>query len=435
MTSQSESLANWSSEFSVNEIEIFKQDSKTIFLETDEKNHLDSQYCERSGQMIRCVVSKRLGSFSYNKGSDINSDEKAIRCARSLASFSPVLPHWKGFPGSSKTRKIEGICDDEFARVDLDYVRRLLDEVRLMLSSFARKYAIKLGVGTNQIHLTNSSGLSWEEVFTHARVNYTVFDPDTNETIIADMICATNKRDFEFQLKLREENNLIHASQKRFHPDNFTGELIIPPSIGTAFILSPLIQSLTMNERDRPYLKIPEFMTAVDDGSIDCLSGSSTLDMEGVPHKRNEIISHGDIGPSLKNLETCSVENTDPTGNANRSYSFRPIACPTNLFIQGSHKKSSNLIAETRRGVYLDQIDLVSQPMSDMVTSRNAFLIEHGNIRGKVPKVTVQIDRFDLSKLCELGGETRPINLSGDILPSQTLIAPTVKFDDLYIRM
>ncbi len=148
-----------------------------------------------------------------------------------------------------------------------------------------------------------------------------------------------------------------------------------------------------------------EFVSMVDDGSIEGLRGSYPFDSEGTPSSRTTIIEKGIFKGYLHTLETAALMRVKPTGNGRaQDYNRRIFARMTNTFFDTGDWSNDEIIEDTKDGVYIIK---AMSGMEDVVgggvqgTSLKGYVIKNGeltqlvrslSITGKVLEILQTVD-------------------------------------------
>ena len=146
-------------------------------------------------------------------------------------------------------------------------------------------------------------------------------------------------------------------------------------------------------------------VTIVDDGSYAREWGTSAIDDEGNPTKRNVLIEDGILTDYMWDLRHAKKEARSPSGNGRRqSYQFLPIVRMTNTYLLEGREDPEAIIAGTKNGVYCAKLGggQVNTATGDFVFGMvEAYLIENGeiteplrdaNLIGNGPEVLQAID-------------------------------------------
>ncbi|MDD8026648.1 MAG: TldD/PmbA family protein [Acidobacteriota bacterium] len=122
--------------------------------------------------------------------------------------------------------------------------------------------------------------------------------------------------------------------------------------------------------------------TMVDDGTRPGFRGTTNVDDEGTPMKRNVLIKDGVLQKYMTDILSARQIKADRTGNGRReSFRFLPIPRMTNTFIDAGKDNPADILASTRSGLYVQALSGGSvNPITGVFnfTCREAYLIEDG---------------------------------------------------------
>ncbi len=146
-------------------------------------------------------------------------------------------------------------------------------------------------------------------------------------------------------------------------------------------------------------------VTVVDDGSYAREWGTSAIDDEGNPTKRNVLIEDGVLTDYMWDLRHSKKEAHVPSGNGRRQgYQYLPMVRMTNTYLLAGREEPSSIISGTESGVYCAKLGggQVNTATGDFVFGMvEAYLIENGqitaplrdaNLIGNGPEVLHAID-------------------------------------------
>ncbi len=122
--------------------------------------------------------------------------------------------------------------------------------------------------------------------------------------------------------------------------------------------------------------------TMVDDGTIPDLRGTTNYDDEGTPGQRNVLIEKGVLRGYMTDILSSNQLDMTRTGNGRRE-NFRHIPIPrmTNTFIENGKDKPADILASTKKGLYVQSLSGGSvNPVTGVFnfTCREAYIIENG---------------------------------------------------------
>jgi TldD protein len=134
-------------------------------------------------------------------------------------------------------------------------------------------------------------------------------------------------------------------------------------------------------------------VTIFDDGAIQGLRGSLTVDDEGTPTSRTILVEDGILVGYMHDRMSARLMELKPTGNGRReSYAAMPMPRMTNTGMLAGGHKLEEMIASTRRGLYCvtlggGEVDITNGKFVFQCTE--AYLIEDGKITRPVKGATL----------------------------------------------
>ncbi|MCP2604932.1 TldD/PmbA family protein [Candidatus Aminicenantes bacterium AH-873-B07] len=125
-----------------------------------------------------------------------------------------------------------------------------------------------------------------------------------------------------------------------------------------------------------------DIFTMVDDGTLPNFRGTTNFDDEGTQMKRNVLIKDGVLVKYMSDILSAKQLRMERTGNGRReSFRYYPIPRMTNTFIERGKDKPEDIIASTKKGLYVQSLSGGSvNPITGIFnfTCREAYLIENG---------------------------------------------------------
>ena len=134
-------------------------------------------------------------------------------------------------------------------------------------------------------------------------------------------------------------------------------------------------------------------VTVVDDGAIDQLRGSLTIDDEGTPTRRNVLIEDGILKSYLQDRLNARLMGVEPTGNGRReSFAHAPMPRMTNTFMLAGKDDPAELVERVQDGIFAKsfgggQVDITSGKFVFACTE--AYRIRRGKIAEPVKGATL----------------------------------------------
>ncbi|HDR89278.1 MAG TPA: hypothetical protein ENN63_06580 [Bacteroidetes bacterium] len=125
-----------------------------------------------------------------------------------------------------------------------------------------------------------------------------------------------------------------------------------------------------------------DVFTMVDDGTLPNMRGTTNFDDEGTQMQRNVLIENGVLQGYMTDILSARQLNMKRTGNGRReSFRYYPIPRMTNTFIEKGKDDPADILASTRKGIYVQSLSGGSvNPVTGVFnfTCREAYLIENG---------------------------------------------------------
>ncbi len=136
-----------------------------------------------------------------------------------------------------------------------------------------------------------------------------------------------------------------------------------------------------------------ELCTVVDDGTLDGLRGSLSMDDEGVAGQYNVLIENGILKGFMQDKLNARLMGVSPTGNGRReSYAHLPMPRMTNTYMLAGKSSPQDIIASVDYGIYAPnfgggQVDITSGKF--VFSTSEAYLIEKGRITSPIKGATL----------------------------------------------
>src|SRR5215212_3088243 len=134
-------------------------------------------------------------------------------------------------------------------------------------------------------------------------------------------------------------------------------------------------------------------VTVVDDGAIEQLRGSLTIDDEGTPTRRNVLIEDGILKSYLQDRLNARLMGVEPTGNGRReSFAHAPMPRMTNTFMLAGNDDPNELVHRVKDGIFAKsfgggQVDITSGKF--VFSCTEAYRIRGGKIAEPVKGATL----------------------------------------------
>jgi TldD protein len=173
----------------------------------------------------------------------------------------------------------------------------------------------------------------------------------------------------------------------------------------------------------------PEYLSIIDDPTLDGMRGSYEYDWEGTKAKKHVLVKEGILTELLHSLETSSRLNLEANG-ASRSQSFmhEPVPRMSNTFMEPGEWDVEELIQDTKSGVLLCSFNYGYTQTAKgqfMFQASHGYLIENGEKRqmvrdvslaGNILEVLAKVDAIGKDFMLDAG----TCGKSGQAVPTMT---------------
>ena len=134
-------------------------------------------------------------------------------------------------------------------------------------------------------------------------------------------------------------------------------------------------------------------VTVLDDGTIPDRRGSITIDDEGTPSGKNELIEDGILVGYMQDRQNARLMGVEPTGNGRReSYAHPPMPRMTNTYMTGGSSDPKDILADLKDGIYAvgfggGQVDITNGKF--VFSCTEAYRVENGKVGAPVAGATL----------------------------------------------
>lgn len=183
--------------------------------------------------------------------------------------------------------------------------------------------------------------------------------------------------------------------------------------------------------------------TIVDDGTLENMRGSISVDDEGVASQRNVLIENGILKGYMQDKLNARLMGVKPTGNGRReSYAHLPMPRMTNTYMTEGQHEFDEMIESVKFGLYAPhfsggQVDITSGKF--VFSTAEAYLIENGKITKPVTGATLIGSGIEAMQQVSMVGKTMELDLGigtcgkeGQSVPVG-VGQPTVKLDKITV--
>lgn len=134
-------------------------------------------------------------------------------------------------------------------------------------------------------------------------------------------------------------------------------------------------------------------VTVLDDGTLDNMRGSITIDDEGTPSGKNTLIEDGVLVGYMQDRQNARLMGVAPTGNGRReSYAHAPMPRMTNTYMLGEDSNPMDLVGDLKDGLYAvgfggGQVDITNGKF--VFSCTEAYRVKNGQIGEPVKGATL----------------------------------------------
>ena len=143
-----------------------------------------------------------------------------------------------------------------------------------------------------------------------------------------------------------------------------------------------------------------DLVNITDDPFIEGAPGSRAFDGEGLLSRRNVVIESGKLCSYLMDSYSARKLDLESTANASRGSSGGVSASTTNFVMSPGEMSRDDLIADTKRGLYVTHMMGFgfNAVTGDFSRGAGGFLIEDGKITQPVAEITISLNLDDILK-------------------------------------
>ncbi len=421
------------------QIEIYIEDSQGLTLKVYQGQVEELRSSASKGVGVRAFHEGRLG-YAYTSGLDDDDVRRAIREACENARYSAPDPH-NCLPARAEYSQDDlGLYSPEVEETSVDRkVEMALELEDLALQEDPRIKNVDTTLYADSVYriaLANSLGFcgSYMGSDCHCYISPIAREGEESQSGFSFAV-GKKPSDLDLRFTAREAvEKAISLLGSRSIPSRRT-TLVLDNLIAAEFlgvIASALSAEAVQKGRSLFAGKLGEkvgssVVNIYDDGLMHSGLATTPFDDEGVPSRKNEIVTEGFLRSYLHTTYTASRGETDSTGNARRgSYRERPRVSPTNFYLSTGEKSKKEIIGEIDQGVlvlYLVGVHAGANPISGEISlGAMGQLIKNGEIDMPLREITIAGHMLDfLHNITLIGNDLRFIPAMGS-LGSPTLV-------------
>lgn len=355
-----------------------------------------------AGIGFRVIVDGKIG-FSHSNDLSNESLKDTLKRAIEFAKLTSA-DEANVLPDNKEHKEIEGLYDPDIAMVSMEekinmalrLEKLALDDARVSKSSGA-----SYGEGEGEVFIANSNGLSKSYKSAGCSIGVSVVAEKGEQKNTGGEYCS---RRFFKDLKPLEElaDKAAREAASLIDPVMIKTQraaVVVDPSAGGSFI-GGIIGALNGErvKQGASFLKdsldkqfASELLTIVDDGQRPKGMGSAPFDGEGVPTQKRVLVEKGKVRSFIYNTIAGQKANTDSTGNASRGgFSSLPGIGTHNLYLEAGKHTQEDIIAQTKRGLYVTGITGygINPVTGNFSGGASGFWVENGKIQHPVKGLT-----------------------------------------------
>ena len=169
-------------------------------------------------------------------------------------------------------------------------------------------------------------------------------------------------------------------------------------------------------------------VSITDDGRIPWKPGTASMDFEGVPTQRTELIKNGIAAAFLYDLQSAAKDGVKTTGNCSRGTGSLPDVGTHNLILDPGRESPEDLQSCIADGIYITEfmgLHTIDSVSGDFSLGAKGLRIEKGVLTVPVSGITIASNLLDLMK--------KITALGSDLTFSGSVAAPTVVIENVVI--
>jgi len=367
----------------------------------------------KAGVGVRAVTGKAIGFSSVSSMEEkkvLEAAEEAVK----IAKIRPPDPNWVSLAEPAKPAGQGGIFDKKISDLDIEKILELCVDCCVTAGDFNRRIVQALtmiSAASVSFGIVNTQGIEVDDRGTFFVTMVGTKGKSGDEEVSSGE--SLTSRTFSEDLRpvaLKAAQRAIECFGKKSLTEKHVGSVVFE-NVSWNELLSTIftsnISGLNVQENRSVYKgKIgkhiaKETIVVVDDGTLSDGFGTSRMDDEGVPKRKNSIIEKGVLRSFLYDNYAAKREKTESTGNASRqtffgaaAYANQPTIRPSNLMLMPGKGDLEELVGQVKDGV-LVKGGLIGTHTSNVVTgdfsvtADNAFKIENGEVAYPIKACTV----------------------------------------------
>lgn len=402
------------------EAEAYVQNTRIIRISFAKKVQ-DIKTSESTGLGLRVALGKRTAMYStsiFEEAEIIGAAEKAVK----IAKVTPEDPYWEHMNMKFGRSSAKGHFDRATATIEYDEIVESLGSAISILNEQDERVKPTeglLSLITSKVSVINNCGQTVEEKETLASVEMRVRAKEAGrESTWAENHQARSWYEIDLDsIAMRAVSKSVGFLGARSIRSSKLPAILrnkVAAGIWGWMLFSPITADMVQKGGSPLADRLGEQIAAediniIDDGTMKTGIRTRPFDDEGHPTQKTPVIENGLLKSFLYDNYTALRDGVSSTGNATRlAYSPRarvsrpPTPRPTNLILEGGSIGDDEIIQDTKRGLYVEQVigEYLSNPFSGNLnaTVTHGHVIENGEPKDPVKGVVLAGNFHDLLK-------------------------------------
>jgi PmbA protein len=340
-----------------------------------------------AGLAVRAYYRGGMG-FAYTM--QLAEDAVAACGARAaeLAKGAQPDPHFRSLPEPTEAEHIAGLFDEELAAIGVEGAAQLAERTIAGAREVDPRVILHGGVtleAPRQFVIVNSLGLETHELGTRVQAwVISILKPSPEDVGSGtEYDLARNLVEFDPAWVGREATRKAQRLLRAEAAETRTCALLLTPNAvgrlvqGIAFLLRGediAYERSCLVGKLNTHIASP-LLTLVDDGTVAGGFGSSQVDAEGVPKRRNILIEEGVLKSYLHNSYTAARLGLPNNASAVRGSYKTPLSTGlSNPQVGLGDLSLEEMVADIADGIYVDSFN----PFPDLATGNISSMIDFG---------------------------------------------------------
>ncbi len=376
-------------------------------------NFLDSKVKNiKTGTDFGVGVRLIFGHESYYGYTNLPSEEELIKIVGVLSSrhankksSATVISSFNSVHSNFSATALKGLNNKSSIDEKIGFLSSVNDRIR----KYDKVTQVDASVVEKwqQVQIFNSEGLKADDERFYTRLPTTVIAQDGSEQV-RSFAGPGGFMGWEYQESFNTEAHCELLAKRaltmlKAEPcpagkmpvvlDNAFGGVIFHEACGHLLETTSVEKKASVFHDKMGEMIASDVVNAVDDGTLAGKWGSVSIDDEGMPTQKTQLIKNGKLESFLVDKLGSMKTGFAPTGSGRRqSYKFPPASRMRNTFIEAGESKFEDLISSMDNGLYAKSMGggSVSPGTGDFnFAIEEAYLVENGKITRPVKGATL----------------------------------------------